>query len=65
MIVAPFIVAFASGEALKIVFAIVALMIAIKMLFNRESWNLGSDLPAQPVKGGVGFFIGFISTFMG
>lgn len=65
VIIASFIVAFVSGAALKIIFAIVALLIAIKMLFNRESWTLGKDLPGQPAKGGVGFFIGFISTFMG
>ena len=65
VVVASFIVAFASGEALKIIFAVVAMLIAFKMLFNRASWNLGSDLPAQPVKGAVGFTIGFISTFMG
>lgn len=65
VVIASFIVAFASGEVLKVVFAVVALLIAVKMLFNRESWSLGSDLPAQPAKGGVGFFIGFISTFMG
>lgn len=65
VILASFIVAFVSGEVLKIVFAVVALLIAIKMLFNRSKWNLGEDLPEQPVRGGVGFTIGFISTFMG
>lgn len=65
VVIASFIVAFVSGEVLKLVFAIVALLIAIKMLFNRSKWSLGEDLPAQPIKGGVGFFIGFISTFMG
>ncbi len=65
VIIASFIVAFVSGEVLKIVFAVVAILIAIKMLFNRATWTLGNDLPGQPVKGGVGFFIGFISTFMG
>lgn len=65
VVIASFIVAFVSGEVLKTVFAIVALLIAIKMLFNRAKWSLGEDLPRQPIKGGVGFFIGFISTFMG
>jgi uncharacterized membrane protein YfcA len=65
VVVASFIVAFVSGEVLKIVFAVVAILIAIKMLFNRDTWTLGKDLPPQPVKGGVGFLIGFISTFMG
>ncbi|MEH6726571.1 MAG: sulfite exporter TauE/SafE family protein [Hyphomicrobiales bacterium] len=65
VVIASFIVAFVSGEVLKTVFAIVALLIAIKMLFNRAKWSLGEDLPPQPIKGGVGFFIGFISTFMG
>ena len=65
VVIASFIVAFVSGEVLKTVFAVVALLIAIKMLFNRAKWSLGEDLPPQPIKGGVGFFIGFISTFMG
>nr|WP_306269093.1 sulfite exporter TauE/SafE family protein [Pararhizobium sp. IMCC3301] len=65
VMVASVIVAFASGEALKIIFAVVAMLMAIKMLFNRASWSLGTDLPAQPTKGAVGFTIGFISTFMG
>lgn len=65
VVIASFIVAFVSGEVLKIVFAVVASLMAIKMLLNRSKWNLGDDLPGQPIKGAVGFFIGFVSTFMG
>lgn len=42
-----------------------ALIIAIKMLFSRASWSLGADLSNKPVTNGVGFGIGFLSTFMG
>ena len=33
--------------------------------FNRESWRLGDDLPANPVAALVGAVIGFLSTLMG
>ena len=65
VIAASFIAASVSGDVLKGVFAVVALLIAVKMLFNRKSWSLGHDLPKNPTRGAVGFGIGFVSTFMG
>jgi len=35
------------------------------MLFGRESWRLGSDVPANPLRAIVGALIGFISALMG
>lgn len=65
VIVASMIVAYVSGDVLRIVFSAVASVIAIKMLFARENWTLANDLPLPPVTNGVGFGIGFLSTFMG
>ncbi len=62
---ASFVVADVSGVMLKTVFACIAFLMAMKMLFNRETWLLGSDLPGWASRAGVGFVIGFISTFMG
>ena len=65
VVVASLLVSGVSGDVLRLVFAGVASIIAIKMLFNRDSWSLGADLPSAPVTNSVGFGIGFISTFMG
>lgn len=65
VVVASFFVAYVSGDVLKGVFVVIALLISVKMLFNRESWTLGADLPGEPARSGVGFGIGFLSTFMG
>jgi uncharacterized membrane protein YfcA len=54
-----------SSEGLRIVFAVVALVIAIRMLFNRDTWRLGSELPANPFRAFVGVLIGYLSTLMG
>lgn len=65
VVVASFIIAYVSGDVLKVVFATIAILMAFKMLFDRESWRLGTDLPAEPLRSTTGFGIGFISTFMG
>ena len=39
------IAAFAPGAVLKIAFVLVASVIAIKLLFGRDNWRLGDDLP--------------------
>ena len=65
VVIASLFVRGVSGDVLRLVFATVATVIAAKMLFNRDGWKLGSDLPGKPVANAVGFVIGFISTFMG
>lgn len=62
---ASLVVGYVSGDVLRIVFAVIALIIAIKMLFNRASWTIADDLPGKTATNGVGFGIGFLSTFMG
>ncbi len=54
-----------SGTAMRGIFAVFAALVAMRMLFGRESWRLGDDLPANPMRAIAGAFIGFISTLMG
>ena len=54
-----------SSEGLRIIFACLALAVAIRLLFNRDSWRLGTDLPGNPWRAIVGVVIGFFSTLMG
>lgn len=65
VLIAGVFVAGMSGAVLRLIFAGVAILIAFKMLLNRESWTVAQDLPAQPWRGGTCFGIGFVSTFMG
>jgi uncharacterized membrane protein YfcA len=54
-----------SGRALSGVFATIVTLVAVRLLFGRESWRLGSDLPGNPLRGAIGVVIGFLSTLMG
>jgi uncharacterized protein len=58
-------VAYLSSGALRGVFAVVCVLIAAKLLFGKDSWRLGEELPGNPVKSIVGILIGFLSTLMG
>lgn len=64
-IIAAAIAAHVSGFALRAIFAVIALLIAFRMIFNRESWRLGSDLPGNPLRFIVGTVIGVLSGLMG
>jgi len=54
-----------SGRALSGVFAAIATLVAVRLLFGRESWRLGNDLPGNPLRAVIGVVIGFMSTLMG
>jgi uncharacterized membrane protein YfcA len=54
-----------SSEGLRMIFAVLALIFGIRLLFNRESWRLGSQLPGNPWRALTGVVIGFFSTLMG
>jgi uncharacterized protein len=58
-------VAYLTSGALRGVFACVCVMIAAKLLFGKEKWRLGDELPGNPVNSAVGVSIGFLSTLMG
>ncbi len=65
VILASLVAASISSAGLRIIFALIAIMVALRLLFNRESWRLGDDVPKNPVRAIVGFVIGFLSTLMG
>ena len=65
VIAASIVAAYISGGALRAIFAVVALLVAIRLIFNRDSWRLGSELPGNPLRAVIGVVIGFLSTLMG
>ena len=65
VILASLVAASISSEGLRIIFAVLALVFGLRLLFNRESWRLGSQIPENPWLAIVGVVIGFFSTLMG
>lgn len=65
VVLASIAAAYISSEGLRIVFAVLAMLVALKLLFNRDSWRLGTELPRNPALSAVGVVIGFFSTLMG
>lgn len=65
VVMASIVAAYVSGEILRVIFAVSALLIAVKMLFGKEDWKLGDDLPSGWRIYISGWVIGFFSTFMG
>src|ERR1700726_4744392 len=57
--------AFAPAGLFKIVFAVIAAIIATKLLFGRENWVIGSELPGRSAMRGYGFLMGLASSLMG
>jgi uncharacterized membrane protein YfcA len=57
--------AVAPAGLFKIAFAVIAGIIATKLLLGRESWVIGSELPGRAVMRGYGFLIGLASSLMG
>src|ERR1700738_271571 len=57
--------AFAPAGLFKIVFAVIAAIIATKLLFGRENWVLDSELPGRGAMRGYGFLMGLASSLMG
>ncbi|MCF3639893.1 sulfite exporter TauE/SafE family protein [Rhizobium sp. TRM95111] len=64
-ILAALIAAKASSEELRLIFAGIAVIVAVRMLFNRPSWRFGTDLPRNPWTWLVGVLIGILSGLMG
>jgi uncharacterized protein len=57
--------AFAPAIVFKIAFVAIVSFIAVKLLFGRDSWRLGNDLPGRPAMTFYGFLIGLCSSLMG
>ncbi len=65
VVCASLVTAYISGAGLRGIFAVVALLISIRLLFAKDGWKLGGDIPTGWVRSVVGWLIGFLSTFMG
>ncbi len=56
---------FAPEQLFKVVFVAVATLSAIRLLFGRDSWRLGDELPNGPLTQLFGIIIGLLSSLMG
>jgi uncharacterized membrane protein YfcA len=65
VVLGAMIAAVASGEALRAIYVCFTVVLAAKLLFERDSWRIGNDLPHWPVSAAVGSGIGMISALMG
>ena len=65
VVLAALTAAYISSAGLRIIFAVVVLIIGLRMLFDREHWRLGTEVPSNPVRSVVGMLTGFLSTLMG
>ncbi len=57
--------AVAPAAVFKVAFAVIASVIAVKLLFGRESWRIADDLPRGPALLLFGYLIGLASSLMG
>lgn len=65
VVLASLVAASISSEGLRVIFAVLALLFGIRLLFNRESWRLGTEIPKNPWRAFIGVLIGFFSALMG
>jgi uncharacterized membrane protein YfcA len=64
-LVGTLLAAHVGSRELRFVFATVALLLALNMLFGRESWRLGGDLPSPPAQYAAASLIGGLCAMMG
>ncbi len=65
-IVSAMVIAYAPGDVLRAAFAVITLLIGLKMLYPKASkWRLGEDLPKNPALFGCGWLIGLLSGLIG
>jgi len=57
--------AFAPPQVFKLAFVVFASLIGTKMLFGREDWNLGTQLPGRGPLTVYGFITGLFSSLVG
>lgn len=65
VVLASLVIAFISGAGLRLVFAVIAVGVALRLILNRETWRLGDEIPQNPIRFVTGSLIGFLSTLMG
>jgi len=65
VVVGSFVARFAPADLFKTVFVVVAGLSAVRLLFGRDTWRFGLDMPAKPVMVIYGWLIGVLSALMG
>ena len=65
VIAAAIAASYLSSGGLRLVFAVIAFVVGLRLLFNQESWRLGDAIPGNPLRSAIGAGIGFFSTLMG
>ena len=65
VVLASLTAALITSEGLRIIFAVITLVVALRLLFNRESWRIGTEIPGNPGRSIIGVVIGYFSTLMG
>ena len=65
VVLASLVAASISSEGLRVIFAVLALLFGIRLLFNREGWRLGTEIPKNPWRSFIGVLMGFLSALMG
>ena len=65
VVLASLTAAYLSSGGLRAVFAVIALGVGLRLLFNREGWRLGTDIPGNPARSLFGLALGYLSTLMG
>jgi uncharacterized protein len=59
------IAAFAPGWVFQLAFAVIASLIALRLLVGRDDWRIADDLPKGPGLKTYGFVVGLCSALMG
>ncbi len=65
VLLATLVIASISSSGLRIIFAFIAVMVGLRLIFHKDSWTLGSDVPIGPLRAIAGVAIGFFSMLMG
>ncbi|MBL4784180.1 MAG: sulfite exporter TauE/SafE family protein [Cohaesibacteraceae bacterium] len=65
VVLGAIVASYTSGQGLIAIFAAIAFVVAIKMLFGKESWRISDNLPGSTGRSITGIVIGFFSTLMG
>lgn len=65
VLVGSWIARYAPADLFKIVFVVIALISAIRLLFAADRWRFGQDMPGKPLMIVYGWVIGVLSALMG
>src|ERR1044071_9110782 len=65
LLIGALIAAFVPATAFKLIFAVFALLMALRMFLASDWWRLGDRLPGRGVMWGIGFLTGIQSAVMG